>query len=141
MYNADRRSQEFIEGVHSFLGMAEVNKRDGFMCYPCAICKNLKEYASSKSLHSHLLKSGFMPNYICWTKHVEIGVVMEEGEEEQWDDNDIIPDGACFNDTAMGEVEEEVAAEDESADDLCQVIRDTQRECESEKEKISSSGC
>ena len=36
----------------------------------------------------------------------------------------------------MGEAEEEVAAEDESADDLCQVIRDTQRECESEKEKI-----
>jgi hypothetical protein len=35
-----------------------------------------------------------MPNYICWTKHGETGVVMEEGEEEQWDDNDIIPDVA-----------------------------------------------
>ena len=31
-----------------------------------------------------------MPNYICWTKHGETGVVMEEGEEEQWDDDDII---------------------------------------------------
>ena len=62
---------------------------------------------------------------------------MEEGEEEQRDNNDIIPDGACFNnDTAMEEAEEEVAAEDEPADDLCQVIRDAQRECESEKEKI-----
>jgi hypothetical protein len=40
---------------------------------------------------------------------------MEEGEEEQWDDND---DGACFNDTAMGEAEEEIAAEDEPVDDL-----------------------
>ena len=70
MYNADRRSQEFIEG--------EANKRDGFMCCTCAICKNLKEYASSRSLHSHLLKSGFMSNYICWTKHRETGVVMEE---------------------------------------------------------------
>ena len=40
------------------------------------------------------------------------------------------------NDTAMGEAEEEVAAEDEPADDLSQVIRDAQRECESEKEKI-----
>jgi hypothetical protein len=60
-----------------------------------------------------------MPNYICWTKHGETGVVMEEGEEEQWDDNDIIPDGACFNDTAMGEAKEEVAAKDEPADDLC----------------------
>jgi hypothetical protein len=77
-----------------------------------------------------------MPNYICWTKHEETGVVMEEGEEEQFDDNDIIPDGACFNDTAMGEAKEEVAAEDEPADDLGQVIRDAQRECESEMEKI-----
>jgi hypothetical protein len=36
----------------------------------------------------------------------------------------------------MGEAEEEVAAEDEPADDLGQVIHDAQRECESEKEKI-----
>jgi hypothetical protein len=35
-----------------------------------------------------------------------------------------------------GEVEEEVAAEDELIDDLSQAIRDAQRECESEKEKI-----
>jgi hypothetical protein len=61
---------------------------------------------------------------------------MEEGEEEQFDDNDIIPDGACFNDTAMGEAKEEVATEDEPADDLGQVIRDAQRECESEMKKI-----
>ena len=90
MYNADRRSQEFIEGVHSFLRVAEANKCDGFMCFPCAICKNLKEYASSKSLHSHMLKSGLMPNYICWTKHGETRVVMEEGGEEQWGDDDIL---------------------------------------------------
>ena len=34
MYNADRRSQEFIQGVHSFLRVAEGNKHDGFMCCP-----------------------------------------------------------------------------------------------------------
>jgi hypothetical protein len=82
MYNADRRSQEFIDGVHSMLRAAEANKRDGFMCCPCAICKNMVEYPCSRTLHSHLFKSGFMPNYICWTKHGETGVVMEEGEEE-----------------------------------------------------------
>ena len=36
----------------------------------------------------------------------------------------------------MGEAEEEVVAEDEPADVLGQAIRDAQRECESEKEKI-----
>jgi hypothetical protein len=59
-----------------------------------------------------------MPNYICWTKNGETRVVMEEGEEEQWDDDDIIAEYGAFNDTAMGEAEEEVVAEDEPADDL-----------------------
>jgi hypothetical protein len=36
----------------------------------------------------------------------------------------------------MGEAKEEVTVEDEPADDLCQVIHDAQRECESKKEKI-----
>jgi hypothetical protein len=59
-----------------------------------------------------------MPNYICWTKHGEIGVVMEEGEEEQWDDDDIIAEYGALNDTALGEAEEEVEAEDEPVNDL-----------------------
>jgi hypothetical protein len=42
----------------------------------------------------------------------------------------------AFDDIVMGEAEEEVAAEGEPADDLSQAIRDAQRECESEKEKI-----
>jgi hypothetical protein len=32
MYNADRRSKEFIDGVHYFICVAEENKQDGFMC-------------------------------------------------------------------------------------------------------------
>jgi hypothetical protein len=126
MYNADRRSKEFIDGVHYFLRVAEANKRDGFMCCPCALCKNLKEYSSSRSLHSHLLKSGFMPNYICWTKHGETGVIMEEGEEEQLDPDDIIAQYGDFDDTAMGEAKEEAGAEDTLAEDdaLGDVIRD-----------------
>ena len=31
MYNADRHSQDFIEGVHYFLGVVEANKWDGFI--------------------------------------------------------------------------------------------------------------
>jgi len=51
-----------------------------------------------------------MPNYICWTKHGETRVVIEEGEEEQWDDDDIIDEYGAFNDTAIGEAEEELEA-------------------------------
>jgi len=31
MYNADRRSQEFIDGLHYFLNVTEANKLNGFM--------------------------------------------------------------------------------------------------------------
>ena len=45
MYNAYRRSNEFIEGLHYFLSMARVNKQNGFMCCPCVHCNNNKDVA------------------------------------------------------------------------------------------------
>jgi hypothetical protein len=60
--------------------------------------------------------------------------MMEEGEEEQADPDDIF---AQYYDFAMEEVEEETDAENNIAEDddaLGDVIRDTQRDCESEKE-------
>jgi hypothetical protein len=39
---ADRRSGDFIKGVHSFLNVAEASKRNGFMCCPCGVCQNEK---------------------------------------------------------------------------------------------------
>ena len=93
-----------------------------------------------KDPNERLFTSGFMPNYICWTKHGERGVIMEEDKEEEGDDDNIIirdlAKYGAFDDTAMGEDEEEVAAGDEPTDDLGQAIHDAQRECESEKEKI-----
>ena len=37
MYNADQCSNEFIEGMHYFLAVAEANKQNGFMCCPALI--------------------------------------------------------------------------------------------------------
>jgi len=81
-----------------------------------------------------------MPNYICWTKHGENGVMMEEGEEEQLEPDDIIAQYGNFGDTAMGEAEDEAGAEDTPVEDdaLDDVIRDAQKDCESEKEKTKS---
>jgi hypothetical protein len=107
MYNTDRRSLEFIRGVHEFINVAKANTRNGFMCCPCVVCKNEKDYSCSRILHEHLYTSGFMPNYICWTKHGERGVIMEEDEEEGDDDNIIIRGFAecgAFDDTAMGKL-------------------------------------
>jgi len=55
IYNAHRRSKEFIDGVHYFLRVVVENKRDGFICCPCALCQNLKEYSLISREDFHLL--------------------------------------------------------------------------------------
>ena len=61
----------------------------------------------------------------------------DEEEQEQFEDDGIIAEyGALHDDTPMGEVGEEEAAQDEPADDLGDAIREAQRECDSEKEKL-----
>ncbi|XP_066162726.1 uncharacterized protein [Oryza sativa Japonica Group] len=129
---ADRRSKEFIDGVHYFLRVAEANRQRGFICCPCNKCKNQKEYSASRTIHFHLFESGFMPSYNCWTSHGEQGVEMEEDEVE--DDN--IPEFAQyvgFEGNQTGE--EEIAADgNDVADDLGQMLQDAREDCESEKE-------
>nr|AAX95593.1 hypothetical protein [Oryza sativa Japonica Group]ABF97743.1 transposon protein, putative, CACTA, En/Spm sub-class [Oryza sativa Japonica Group] len=129
---ADRRSKEFIDGVHYFLRVAEANRQRGFICCPCNRCKNQKEYSASRTIHFHLFESEFMPSYNCWTSHGEQGVEMEEDEVE--DDN--IPNFAQyvgFEGNQTGE--EEIAADgNDVADDLGQMLQDAREDCESEKE-------
>nr|CAE04523.2 OSJNBb0076A11.7 [Oryza sativa Japonica Group] len=129
---ADRRSKEFIDGVHYFLRVAEANRQRGFICCPCNNCKNQKEYSASRTIHFHLFESGFMPSYNCWTSHGEQGVEMEEDEVE----DEYIPDFAQyvgFEENQTGE--EEIAADGNVvADDLGQMLQDAREDCESEKE-------
>ena len=136
MYNTDRRSQEFIDGHHYFLDVTEANKRNGFMCCPCKYCQNKKDCSSSRILHSHIFAHGFMPNYICWTKHGEKGVIMMEKEEQDCEAN--FPTGfGAFDDAAtMEDAPEREAAEDDPTDDLGQVLRDAREDCESENERM-----
>jgi hypothetical protein len=133
---ADRRSGYFIKGVHSFLNVAEATKRNGFMCCPCGVCRNEKDYPSTKTLYIHLFWFGFMSGYNCWIKHGERGVMMEDNDEEENDDN--YPEFPETTNTAMEDNEEEEGEEwasDVPANDLGQVIVDAQIDCESEKER------
>nr|AAN05360.1 Putative Tam1 transposon protein TNP2 [Oryza sativa Japonica Group] len=126
---ADRRSKEFIDGVHYFLRVAEANRHKGFICCPCNKCKNQKEYSTSRTIHFHLFESGFMPSYICWTSHGEQGVEMEEDEVE----NDNIPDFgqyAGFEGNQTGEEERDADGND-VANDLGQMLQDAKEDCES----------
>jgi hypothetical protein len=75
-----------------------------------------------------------MSGYNCWTKHGERGVMMEDNDEEENDDN--YPEFPKTTDTAMEDNEEgEERASDVPVDDLGQVIVDEQIDCESEKER------
>jgi hypothetical protein len=135
--NADRRSPEYIAGMQAFLEVAKANKNPkGFMCCPCSLCRNNKDYSDWGTLHLHLIKNGFMVNYVLWTRHDERGVVMEENEDEE-DDNNIL-DWAVWQDfanTLMEDVDEEEILEDGHVDDLGQVLKYAQRDCENDNEK------
>jgi hypothetical protein len=109
MYKADRCSQEFIDGLHYFLDVAKANQQNGFMCYPCIHCQNNKVYSSNRILHSNIFAHGFMPKYICWTKHGEKWVMMEDNEEVDCGDN--FPSHAGF-----GDFDDDTAMEDPEAE-------------------------
>ena len=103
----NRLDAAFREGVKSFLLEAEINRNQkGFMCCPCVDCRNEKDYYYSRDIQSHLLRRGFMPSYNVWTKHGEKGVMMEDGDEEDNDENyrSMFPE---YADTAMEDNEEE----------------------------------
>src|SRR3954467_5861511 len=129
----DRRTSEYITGVNNFLEVAVANKENGFMCCPCTMCGNMKSYSERQTLHIHLLYKGFMPHYNVWTKHGEIGVTMEDDEEEEYDDNYVPPE---YGDAATGEAEDQEEPDDVPDDALRRVIIDARRQCKSEKEKL-----
>ena len=98
MYNADQHSKEFTDGVQAFINGAKSHKPKGFICCPYFDCKNQKEHSSTGPIHSHLLRRGFMPNYIYWIKHGEEGIIQEDDGEEEGDNDD--PDAAQYGSIA-----------------------------------------
>ncbi|XP_037428461.1 uncharacterized protein LOC119294365, partial [Triticum dicoccoides] len=133
----NRLSGEFTTGLKDFLVVANANKQGGFVICPCVICKNQKGYSSSRDVHMHLLRHGFMPSYNCWTKHGERGVIMEEDEEgdDFIDESYLAHFGDTFMEDAEGEGEGEEEARDDPVDDLGRTIADARRRCETEKER------
>ena len=131
----DRRRPEFIDGMHRFLDVVKLNKlNNGFMICPYDECRNTRTYSNVRTIHSHLLRQGFMPNYFYWTNYGERGVIMKDPEEE---DDDNYPVFSEHGDTTMGEddeVEYEVIVDQSDDDDLRRVILDEQIKCGSENE-------
>ena len=126
----DRRTSDYIEGLHNILEVAEGNKQNGFMYCPCTVCGNTKDYSSVKTLHLHLLEKGFVRHYNVSTNHGKRGVMMEDNEKEEDDDN--YPMFLEYGDTAKGGAEDQETP-DVPNDDFRRVVVDAQRECGSER--------
>jgi hypothetical protein len=128
----------WINGLKSFLDAAEAHRSSkGFMCCPCRICRNNKEFSRRNTLHLHFIKRGFMDNYTLWTKHGEPGVLMEDDEKGD-NDNNIVDwahfyEAGAFDDEPMDEAEEN-AVEEQPHDELGQVLLDAQKDSETVKE-------
>ena len=110
MYD-DRCTIVWINGLKSFLNAAVAHKSSkGFMCCPCRLYQNKKEYSNKHTLHAHIYWKGFMDNYTLWTKQGEPGVLMQEGEGDDDDDNNIaywahLYEADAFEDEPMDKAE------------------------------------
>jgi hypothetical protein len=81
-----------------------------------------------------------MSGYNVWTKHGERGVMMEDDDEGENDDDNYRSMFSKYADTAMEDNEEEGQGEerapDDPTDDLGRVISDARRGCNTEKERL-----
>ena len=75
-----------------------------------------------------------MPNYYVWTKHGERGILLDNNVEEEDRIHDFAANfNSFFNDTAMGEAEEDTEGY-VVEDDLGQMLREAEEVCQTEKE-------
>jgi hypothetical protein len=123
MYD-NRCTIKWINGLTSFLDAAEASR-------------NNKEFSRRSTLHVHLIERGFMDNYTLWTKHGEPGVLMEDDEDAD-DDNNIrdfahLYEAGAFDDEPMDEAKEN-AIEEQPYDELGQVLLNAQKDSENVKE-------
>ena len=42
-----------------------------YICCPCIECKNVAVFEDAEKISSHLVRQGFMKDYLIWVKHGE----------------------------------------------------------------------
>ena|SRR6185437_5435533 len=77
MYLENRRCEEYLSGIKSFIAAAEADKLDRRMSAifcPCIDCENVRKFPSSLHVHAHLIIQGFMSDNFYWNDHGDEGV-------------------------------------------------------------------
>ena len=74
MYNLSRLDSSYQLEVGRFIDTAKRHasseKRKYIYC-PCVDCKNIVVFEDADQINSHLVRRGFMKDYLIWTKHGE----------------------------------------------------------------------
>ena len=73
-----------MHGVSQFITDAKANAGNGNHVFcPCKDCMNQRKWERIEFVRMHLIIRGFMPNYMTWTMHGEVGVnVLQENDDD-----------------------------------------------------------
>ena len=124
----DRLSQQYIDGVNSFLTFAmTVVDRSGKIPCPCIDCLNCYQQ-SANIVQIHLLHRGIMQDYTKWYYHGESRELNEHIDDEEMSNNDHL-DGidALVEDRIRGEPRD-TTQQDEEVRNFDKMFSDSKHE-------------
>ncbi|GKD02569.1 uncharacterized protein Tco_1177543 [Tanacetum coccineum] len=113
MYKIDRSSEEYLTNLSEFIRVAEDDrKKKGKLriSCPCQDCYNILTYIDSDEIKGHLISTGFVERYTCWSWHGELlpehdTVDFDHSED---DDNDSYDSGHDNLDDMLHDLEGEI---------------------------------
>jgi len=74
MYNLSRLHLSYHLEVRKFIDAARrhaCRQKTKYICCPCTECKNIVVFEDAEEISSHLVRRGFMKDYLIWVKHGE----------------------------------------------------------------------
>ncbi|GJY53588.1 uncharacterized protein Tco_0445252 [Tanacetum coccineum] len=113
MYKIDRSSEEYLTNLSEFIRVAEDDrKRKGKLriSCPCQDCYNILTYIDSDEIKGHLISTGFVERYTCWSWHGELLPEHDtvDSDHSEDDDNDSYDSGHDNLDDMLHDLEGEI---------------------------------
>ena len=72
MYSLSRLHPSYHLEVRKFIDAARrhaCKQKTKYICCPCIQCKNVAVFEDAEEISSHLVRRGFMKDYLIWVKH------------------------------------------------------------------------
>ncbi|GKD30135.1 RNA-directed DNA polymerase, eukaryota [Tanacetum coccineum] len=91
MYKIDRSSEEYLTNLFEFIRVAEDDrKKKGKLriSCPCQDCYNILTYIDSDEIKGHLISTGLVERYTCWSWHGELLPEHDTVDSDRSEDDD-----------------------------------------------------